>query len=145
MAQLDGLQLKVEVTEPATGMAQAVLRELAEHLPALSSHGRTHQVDLTSLPMSSGDKQELASTLGQGEVEITLNTIGASRIYETAYSGIWWVKHYSTDEQLIAEMIEVAVIPEIIKSQAADIELAANALNQLTEQLDSSIETGDDS
>ncbi len=144
MAQLDGIQLAVEVTEPSTGMARAVLRELAEHLPALAEHGHSHLVDLTSLPMSSGDKQELATLLGQGEVDITLDTMGASRIYETAYSGIWWVKHYSADDQLISELIEIAEIPGIIKSQAADIQLAVQALNQLIEQTDSSIDTGDE-
>ncbi|MDJ0832357.1 MAG: hydrogenase expression/formation C-terminal domain-containing protein [Gammaproteobacteria bacterium] len=138
------MQLKIEVTEPATGMAKAVARELAEHLAALAEHGRSHQVDLTSLPMSSGDKQELASLLGVGEVDITLHAMGESHIYETAFSGIWWVKHYSADEQLISELIEIASIPEIIKSPAADIELAAQALNQLIEQTDSSFDTGDD-
>ncbi len=144
MAQLNGMQLAVEVTEPATGMAQAVLRELAEHLAALAEHGHSHQIDLTSLPMSSGDKQQLATALGRGEVDITLNTMGMSQIYETAYGGIWWVKHYSVDEQLLAELIEVAMIPQIINSQPADIEMAANALQQMIAQTDSSIDTGED-
>ncbi len=144
MAQLNGIDLPVEVTEPATGMSRAVLGELAEHLSALTQRGETHQIDLTSLPMTSGDVQELAGLLGQGEVDITLSTIGDSKVYETAYSGIWWVKHYAADEQLIAELIEVAEIPEIIKSQAPDIEQSVAALNQLIEQTASSKDTGDD-
>ena len=144
MAQLNGMELPVEVTEPATGMARAVLHELAEHLPVLAQDGRSHQIDLTSLPMTSGDMQELASLLGQGEVDISLRTIGESHSYETAYSGIWWVKHYSPDEQLIAELLEVALIPEILKSQATDIEQSATALNQLIEENDSSFDRGDD-
>ena len=144
MARLNGIELAVEVTEPATGMARALMGELAEHLSALAQRGERHQIDLTSLPMSSGDMQELAGLLGQGEVDITLSTIGDSKIYETAYSGIWWVKHYAADEQLISELIEVAEIPAIIKSQAPDIEQSAALLNQLIEQTDSGNDRGDD-
>ena len=125
------LDLPVEVAEPRTGMAQAVFNELADQLQALAERGARHVIDLTSLPMTSTDRQELADMLGQGEVRITLSTIGDSQIYETAYSGIWWIKHYSADQKLLSELIEVTALPEIIASQSEDIQQSAEAIKKI--------------
>lgn len=119
------IQIPVEVAGPSTGLAQAVVTELIEHLAVLANSGRLHVIDLTSLPMTGSDKSELERLLGKGEVSITLSTIGDSYIYETAFSGIWWIKHYSADDRLIAELIEVTPIPDIIKSHPDDISKAA--------------------
>jgi hydrogenase-1 operon protein HyaF len=118
---MNRFELPIEIAEPTTGMAQAVLSELANHLPALSSAGTPHVIDLTSLPMNDSDKKELEALLGKGEVSITLSTIGDSQIYETGYNGIWWIKHYSADNQLLSELIEINRVPEIIKSHPDDI------------------------
>lgn len=144
MAQLNSLEIPIEVAEPITGMAQAVLRELIEHLALLANEGDTHVIDLSSLPMTSSDKQQLEKSLGQGEVNISLSTIGESRIYETAYAGIWWIKHYSADEQLISELIEVTTIPEIIKSQIDDIRQSASQIKHTIEKDGITYDRGDD-
>jgi len=128
---MNTLKIPIEVIQPSTGMAQAVLTELAEHLDLLAKTGKTHVIDLNSLPMNITDKQELQHFLGQGEVNITLITIGDSKIFETAYSGIWWIKHYSADEKFISEFLEVTSIPEIIKSHVGDIQQAANELKSV--------------
>lgn len=123
--------IPVEVADPNTGMAKAVLSELLDHLQVLANSGNPHVIDLTSLPMTNSDKQELASLLGTGEVNITLSTIGESLIYETAFSGVWWIKHYTSDQKLISELIEITTVPEIIKSHSDDIKHAANELNKI--------------
>lgn len=128
---MNPLNLPVEIAEPSTGMAQAVFNELADRLQAFAEHGDRHVIDLTSLPMTSTDRQQLAEMLGQGEVKITLSTIGDSEIYETAYSGIWWIKHYSADQQLLSELIEVGALPEIVASQPEDIQQAAEAIKNI--------------
>ncbi|MBC8212087.1 MAG: hydrogenase expression/formation protein [Gammaproteobacteria bacterium] len=122
------LNLPIEIAAPSTGMAQAVLHELAGHLQQLIESGKTEVIDLTSLPMSSSDKQQLETQLGKGEVDITLTTIGESRIFETAYSGIWWIRHYTADQHLIAELIEICSVPQIIKSHPADMQQALSRL-----------------
>ncbi len=122
---MTAIKLPVEVVQPSTGMAQAVLVELAEHLALLAKTGDTHVIDLSSLPINETDKQELKDFLGQGEVDITLSTIGESKIFETAYSGIWWIKHYSVDEKFISEFLEVTSVPQIIKTHVDDIQQAA--------------------
>lgn len=123
--------IPLEVAEPNTGMAKAVLSELLDHMQVLALTGKPHVIDLTSLPMTNSDKQELASLLGKGEVDITLSTIGESLINETAFSGVWWIKHYTSDQKLISELIEITTVPEIIKSHSDDIQHAANELTNI--------------
>lgn len=125
------LDIPLEIAEPNTGMAQAILAELIQHLPELALSGTQHVIDLTSLPMTESDKRELESLLGRGEVSVTLETIGDSQIFETGYSGIWWVRHYTADKQLISELLEIATVPEIIKSHPEDVQASAVALKKL--------------
>ncbi len=122
----------VEVSEPETGFANAVLQELIAQLQVFAETGRHHVIDLTSLPINSTDKRKLETTLGQGEVHITLSTIGESHINETAFSGIWWVKHYNTEQKIISEFIEITDVPDIIKSHPEDIKKAANKITTIT-------------
>lgn len=131
MANINPIELPVEVAEPGTGMARAVLSELVEHLQLLAEQGLQHVIDLTSLPMNSTDKRELEDLLGRGEVSVILSTIGDSQIFETRYSGIWWIKHYTVDQQLISELIEITQIPEIIKSHSDDIQQAADEIKKI--------------
>lgn len=125
------LNIPLEISEPNTGMAKAVLSELFEHLQELAVSSKPHMIDLTSLPMTNSDKQELAKLLGQGEVTITLSTIGESLIHETAFSGVWWIKHYTHDQKLISELIEITPVPGIIKSHPDDIQHAADELKKI--------------
>lgn len=134
METMNSIELPVEVAEPRTGMAQAVLSELIEYLQLLADKGQQHVIDLTSLPMNNTDKRELEKILGQGEVSVTLSTIGDSQIIETGYSGIWWIKHYTAEQQLISELIEVCPIPEIIKSHSDDIRQSADSIKNLIDK-----------
>jgi len=128
---MNPIELPIEIAQPRTGLAQAVLAELSEHLPALVESDTPHVIDLTSLPMTDSDKRELESLLGKGEVSITVSTIGDSQIFETGFNGIWWVKHYSSDAKLLSELIEITRVPEIIKSHSDDIEQSAIELRNL--------------
>jgi hydrogenase-1 operon protein HyaF len=131
---MNPLQIPIEINHSSSGMAQALFTELAQHLQQLLDQGTEHTIDLFSLPVSDQDKQELEQLLGKGEVEITLTTVGESRIYETAYNGIWWVRHYAADELLISEFIEVSRIPEIIKSHPSDVALSADRMKKIINQ-----------
>ena len=129
---MTSLQIPIEVAAPSTGMAQAILTELVNHMQQLVDTGASHVIDLASLPMSDTDKQELESLLGKGEVTITLHTLGDSHIFETAFSGIWWIKHYTADQHLISELIEIATVPEIIRSHPEDIRKSSQDLKELS-------------
>ena len=128
---MSGINLPIEVNEPGTGMAQAVISELSDHLSMFATEGQLHVIDLTSLPMNESDKRELENLLGKGEVSITLSTIGDSDIFETQFSGIWWIKHYGADGQLISELLEIGPVPEIIKSHPEEIKNSVDDIQKL--------------
>ncbi len=128
------IQIPLEIHHSSSGMARALFNELAQHLQQLVDQDSEHIVDLFNLPISDQDKQELEQLLGKGEVEITLTTVGESRIFETSYNGIWWIRHYAADELLISEFIEVSWIPEIIKSHPSDVALSADRMKKIIQQ-----------
>ena len=125
---MSALNIPVEISQPMSGMLPSILNELVQHLQNLIENGQPHSIDLARQPLTSIDLIELEKLLGKGELSITLNTIGDSEIFETAFSGIWWVKHYTADQVLISQFIEITNIPDIIKSQPEDMQLALSRL-----------------
>jgi hydrogenase-1 operon protein HyaF len=109
---------------------QAILSELVTLLVRLKEKEETGLIDLLSLPMSPLDRKELKRVLGDGEVHAMLDAEGPSQFQETSVPGIWWIEHRDRQGKLIAELIEVALIPEILKCDRAEIAGAATLLNQ---------------
>jgi hydrogenase-1 operon protein HyaF len=105
----------------SVGNIRALLTEIAAHLEKLAKNGETWMIALNSLPFAPGEYELLRQTLGQGEVSARIEAIGPSEIIETRYSGVWWVTHYNVEGDIVADIIEIAHIPEILKSQPADI------------------------
>ena len=105
----------------SVGNIRALLAEIAAHLEKLVSDGTTGMIDLNSLPLAPGEYEQLRQTLGQGEVSARIEAIGPSEIIETRYPGVWWVTHYNVEGDIVADMLEIAAIPEIITSQPEDI------------------------
>ncbi len=114
--------------ETRTGLAQSVLREIAEHLSVLAIKGESAVIDLRSLPMTPADRTELEEILGRGDVEAILNVAGTSEIWECRYCGVWWVRHFGTDDKIATERIEITTVPEILITSRDDAGLAAVSL-----------------
>lgn len=112
----------------STGMAEALLHEILDLLQRFVDTGEAGAVDLRGLPMTQGDREELALRLGEGEVRATIHVSGTSTVVETAYAGIWWLRHEAADGQLLAEQIVIARVPEILLSHPEDIALARERL-----------------
>jgi hydrogenase-1 operon protein HyaF len=70
--------------------------------------------------MTEDDLQQLRDVLGVGEVTATVHAMGATELEETAYPGVWWASYFGADGDLVAERIELAWVPEILVTQAAD-------------------------
>jgi hydrogenase-1 operon protein HyaF len=121
------LNSQIENGEPSAQVL-AVLSELETMLTKLISRQETNSIDIRSLPMMPGDYEQLKSILGKGEVEITVNTLGPSDIYETHVPGIWWISHKNAHDEVLTEFIEVTYYPEIIKVQDGDLNEAHNIL-----------------
>jgi hydrogenase-1 operon protein HyaF len=105
----------------SVGNIRALLIEVAARLESLASNGTTGSIDLSGLPFAPGEYEQLRQTLGQGEVSARIEAIGPSEITETRYPGVWWVTHYNVEGDIVADTIEIARVPEILKSQPDDI------------------------
>jgi len=121
--------------EYSVGNIRALLAEIAACLERLVQNGEAGMIDLNSLPFAPGEYEQLHQSLGQGEVSARIEAIGASEIIETRYPGVWWVTHYNVEGDIVADMLEIAQIPEILKSQTVDISEGMELLKvQLNEE-----------
>jgi len=118
------------LSERATGMALPVLAEIGRMLENLAASGEPGFIDLRSLPLSDADRGQLEALLGRGEVQLELELAGVSEVWETAYSGVWWIRHRGAGGKIATEEISVCRIPEILISHPVDIEAAAGRLRQ---------------
>jgi hydrogenase-1 operon protein HyaF len=133
MTRLSEIPIRIEPPAPVGGLGggvAAVLSELVSLLERLANGEAPAAIDLRSLPMSANDRAALQRTLGEGEVQATLDAEGLSTIRETKVSGVWWVEHRDRDGELIAELIEVTRMPQILMSATDEIASAARALRE---------------
>ncbi|MEZ5954747.1 MAG: hydrogenase expression/formation C-terminal domain-containing protein [Hyphomonas sp.] len=114
-----------------TGLANAVLREISELLDRLVTTGEAGSIDLHSLPMTDGDREQLKEKLGTGEVSVKLDVAGSSTLDETGIAGVWWVRHEGGDGRLAAEIIEITHVPAILLSHRDDMIAGLNRLDEL--------------
>ena len=142
MSGLDAIGVRVEATLPAeaSGYVPAILREIESLLAELVVSGRAGRIDLRSLPLLPGDEARLAAALGEGEVDADIQAMGTTRVRETAVPGVWWVTHANADGQKVAELIEITLVPEILKTHPED---ARAGLKTLRERIADLIRGGD--
>jgi hydrogenase-1 operon protein HyaF len=120
----------------SVGNIRALLAEIAARLESLANDGTSGSIDLNGLPFAPGEYEQLRQTLGQGEVTAHIEAIGPSEITETRYPGVWWVTHYNVEGDIVADMLEIATIPEILMSQPDDIRSGLALLHvQLKEEV----------
>lgn len=123
MSSIEQISIRIaSFEEMLTGQAEAVLTEVAEMLKRLLQDGAEDSIDLRSLPLTPADRDWLDEQLGRGEVEIVLEAGGRSVLAETAYPGVWKIMHRDTEDRIVAELIEVAFVPAIIRPDKTDIE-----------------------
>ena len=124
MSSLDDFAIRVEPTgAPLDGWGNAVpiLHEVLHALRRLAGSGESTVIDVKSLPFGPGDEEQLLEALGSGEVHATVDALGETRVRETRYPGAWLVDHYNVEGERIAFHIEIAEIPQILRSQPEDV------------------------
>ena len=110
------------------GLVDALLMEVAGMLGRLIERGETATVDLRGLPLSPACIADLESRLGHGEISVQLDAAGRSDIHETGFSGVWWTRHADEAGRPIALLIEVTIVPDILRADPADM---ADSLQRL--------------
>ncbi|MES9874774.1 MAG: hydrogenase expression/formation C-terminal domain-containing protein [Candidatus Sedimenticola sp. 6PFRAG7] len=125
MNALESIPITIETAAGPGGVTEnalPLLHEIRHALKRLQENGEPTQFDLRAIPFAPGDEERLLNLLGQGEVEAVVDALGESKIIETSFPGVWVVSHYSPENERIAFQIEVTDIPEILKTQQADLE-----------------------
>lgn len=111
-------------------VVEAVLHECLQHLVVLARDpGFAAAIDLRSLPLDDAQRQLLRARLGQGEVRAVVDVAGPTTVDETAFAGLWWVRHEGADGGVLAEQIVVARVPELLFAHPADVADAAARLH----------------
>ncbi|MEW8625751.1 MAG: hydrogenase expression/formation C-terminal domain-containing protein [Candidatus Thiodiazotropha sp.] len=135
MQRLQDIAIKVETpegTQTSHGNALPIMHEIHHALQRFSAEGEQSCIDLRSLPFGPGDEEELLRLLGRGEINVTMDALGESTIWETAFSGVWVVDHRNAEGERVALQIEIGSVPQIVFSQQEDI---VDAIDRLEEQL----------
>lgn len=133
MNTFKNIPIRVELPSPLddTAIARSVLNDIRILVATFVSSGQTGAIDLRhALPMGPRGYQFLKQTLSAGEVTATINGTARTEIRETAYPGVWWVTHRNRNDEIVTELIEVAAIPEILKSQPEDIRYGLQQLSR---------------
>lgn len=117
--------------EALTHNVRPLLNEIRYALERLLATGESTAIDLRSIPLAPGEEEQIEAALGTGEISAELEAMGPSEIRETGYPGVWLVTHYNADRQLMGKFIEITRVPDLLKSQDADI---ARGLQRLAGQ-----------
>lgn len=135
MQKLQDIEVRTE-TPPVHpshfGNALPILHEILHAMQRLNNEGESTTIDLRAIPFGPGDEEQLLTILGRGEIEVRLDSLGASEIWESLYHGVWIVEHKNTVDERIALQIEVTHVPEILLAQQADI---SESISRLYDQL----------
>ena len=118
MTSLDGIPVQVET---ATGNVEPLLHEIRHALQRVAEGKEGTVIDLRRLPLAPGEEEHIEAELGKGEVRAELEALGPTVVQETSYAGVWLVTHRNKEQEIVARFIEVTRMPELLKSQEADI------------------------
>jgi hydrogenase-1 operon protein HyaF len=109
--------------------AAAVLIEVADALTALGRDPLAERtIDLHGLPLDDAERAWLRERLGDGEVRATLEVAGRTAVDETAYAGVWWLRHGDAAGRVLFEQIVVARVPALLLAHPQDAAAAAGRL-----------------
>ncbi len=129
MSSLDGIVVEGAALENRA-LVDSLLVEVATRLEDYLDRGERGEIDLRTLPLTPQDHQALLSALGRGEVTISLAVMGESEIIETAYAGVWHITHRDEEQRVIAETIEICLVPGIVGATAGEMRDALQRLRQ---------------
>jgi hydrogenase-1 operon protein HyaF len=116
-------------------LVDALLVEISSLMENLAARNTPGSIDLLGLPLSAACLSLLEQRLGTGEIRVTLTAAGKSEIHETSFSGVWWSSHADETGRVVAMLIEIALVPEILKTDIDDVRLSHRRLLDVTGSL----------
>lgn len=111
------------------GNALPILSEIRHAVAKLIADGEATRIDLAAMPFGPGDEDRLMAMLGRGEVQATVDALGPTRIWETRFPGVWVVDYANAEGERIALQIEVDQVPQLLRTQSADLADTLSALD----------------
>lgn len=136
---LNEIPVNVITTEEvdALALAKTLLHEIHAKLSVLLDTGDAGVLDLRALPaLGEAGYQFLKEILGVGEVSAEIQSLGCTKIQETAISGIWWVSHYNQEGHILTEVIDISFLPELLQCPKDDVALGQKKLATLLAECD---------
>ncbi len=76
------------------------------------------------MPLTVQDRAALDERLGRGEVSAEVEAAGRSEVWETAFAGVWFVRHHGEGGRISSESIEVTKVPVLLESHPDDARAA---------------------
>jgi hydrogenase-1 operon protein HyaF len=116
----------------------AILHEIRHGLECLAETGKNTKIDLSSIPLNPDGERRLLAMLGKGEVTADVDALGPTRVWESAIHGVWLLDYRNLDEQRVALHIEIAAVPDILRTAEQDIRDAHKAVEALIDSCSSS-------
>jgi hydrogenase-1 operon protein HyaF len=132
MSGLHSIPVRVECDSgqhTERGNAVPILYEVRHALDRLIAAGEETRIDLNAIPFGPGDEGRLVCLLGTGEVSASIEALGATRVQETAVPGVWLVDYRNAEGERLALHLEIAAIPEILRTQREDLDTAIAKLD----------------
>lgn len=114
----------------AEPMIRALLCEILAKLESLLASGQTDRIDLRRLPLRPDGLRTIRAFLGGGEVDATVRGVGSCSFQESRTSGVWWVTQRNTSGELVGEFVEIAHVPELLKSGHIEVRDAVEDLRR---------------
>lgn len=132
MKEFDDIPIHIEQPEAVPqqfGNALPILNEIRHALARLAEQGEPTRIDLAAMPFGPGDEDRLMALLGHGEVEASVDALGPTRVWETRFPGVWLLDYANVEGERIALQIEVDEVPQMLRTQRADIPDSLAALD----------------
>jgi hydrogenase-1 operon protein HyaF len=134
MSRLTDISIRVEHTEGSLSnllVATQVLRQIQRLLARFLETGEPGTIDLRAQPhMEPETYRHLRQALMTGEVTALVDADIKVEVTETQYSGVWWLTHRNADSEIVTEVLDITLIPDILKTHVAEMRAGLKRLDQ---------------
>jgi hydrogenase-1 operon protein HyaF len=111
--------------------APSLLAELDEQRRLWKLGDAPHVINLTLLPLTTGDSEYLTRRIGEGRVLILSRGYGNCRITNTHIPRTWRVTYFNSTDIVILDTLEVCRVPEVACASLEDLEDSAERVAEV--------------